>query len=67
MIFVAGNQQQAWQQATDKYYGPAEDKDDLLKASDQLLHNLVFKHEGADVCVERLARVKALLGEPTEM
>ena len=66
MIFVAGNQQQAWQQATDKYYGPAEDIDDLLKASDQLLHNLVFKHEGADVCGERLARVKALLGAPTE-
>lgn len=53
-----------WSQAADKYFGPAEDIDGLLKATEQILHNLVFKHEGSDVCGERLARVKALLRAP---
>lgn len=43
-----------------------EDIDDLLKSAVPQLSFIVTNREGANACGERLARVKALLGEATE-
>ena len=65
-LYVIANFLGVWKHASTEFYGTAGDIGGMLESTIEPLKKIVRNQNGAHICGEWLARVKALLGHPVE-